>query len=446
MSIFSDKKQEILGDKSLPDTPGVYFFLGTPKPGEGDSGTPKPSEGDMGETRLRSGELRRGKEEILYIGKATSLKSRVRSYFLQDIAVTRGPKIVRMLEQVADVRWQTTDSVLEALLLEAQLIKKHQPPYNTAEKDDKSFYYVIITKEAFPQVLLIRERGMDAHLVGNDMRVKYSFGPFPHGASLKEALKIVRKIFPFRDGSCKPLSGKSCFNAQIGLCPGVCTGAMDAKEYAKTIRNIKLFFEAKKSTVVKHLEKEMKEYAKNLEFEKAQAVKKTLFALNHIHDVSLLKKDASVSSSHTGFRIEAYDVAHLSGKDVVGVMTVVEDGLPNTGEYRQFKLKTETNNDVGNLAEILTRRLQHAEWRFPDLIAVDGSDLQINAVKRVLEALDISIPVVGVVKDAGHKPKDILGDGEMAQKHHDAILLANSEAHRFAIAFHRKRRAKSFLS
>ena len=428
MSIFSDKKQEILGDKSLPDTPGVYFFVGE-------------------------------NAEILYIVKATSLKSRVRSYFLQDIAVTRGPKIVRMLEQVADVRWQTTDSVLEALLLEAQLIKKHQPPYNTAEKDDRSFYYVIITKEAFPQVLLIRERGMDAHLVGNDMRVKYSFGPFPHGASLKEALKIVRKIFPFRDGSCKPFEGspgsrvkpgmtkqaKACFNAQIGLCPGVCTSAMDAKEYAKTIRNIKLFFEGRKSTVVKHLEKEMKEYAKNLEFEKAQAVKKTLFALNHIHDVSLLKKDVAASSSHTGFRIEAYDVAHLSGKDVVGVMTVVEDGLPNTSEYRQFKLKTETNNDVGNLAEILTRRLQHTEWRFPDLIAVDGFDLQINAAKRVLDALDISIPVVGVVKDASHKPKDILGDGEMAQKYHDAILLANSEAHRFAIAFHRKRRAKSFL-
>lgn len=415
MSIFSDKKQEILGDKSLPDTPGVYFFLGENK-------------------------------EILYIGKATSLKSRVRSYFLQDIAVTRGPKIVRMLEQVADVRWQTTDSVLEALLLEAQLIKKHQPPYNTAEKDDKSFYYVIITKEAFPQVLLIRERGMDAHLVGNSMKVKYSFGPFPHGAFLKEALKIVRKIFPFRDSSCKPLSGKACFNAQIGLCPGVCTGAMDVKEYTKTICNIKLFFEGRKSTVVKHLEKEMKEYAKHLEFEKAQSVKKTLFALNHIHDVSLLKKDALDSSSHAGFRIEAYDVAHLSGKDVVGVMTVVENGTPSKGEYRQFKLKTETNNDVGNLAEILTRRLQHTEWRFPDLIAVDGFDLQINAAKRVLDALDISISVVGVVKDAAHKPKDILGDGEMARKYHDAILLANSEAHRFAITFHRKRRAKSFLT
>ncbi len=422
MSRTTDKKEPLLGINSLPDTPGVYFFM----------------EGKV----------------ILYIGKATSLRSRVKSYFSQDIAVTRGPKIVAMLQKATEVKWQTTDSVLEALLLESRLIKKHQPTYNTDEKDDKSFYFVVITKEDFPRVFLVRGRDMEKRKL--DMKIKYLFGPFPQGGSLKEALKIVRKIFPFRD-TCTPaqfsleggavISGKPCFNAQLGLCPGVCSGTIDKAGYAVIIRHIKLFFEGKKSTIVRILEKEMGECAKRLEFEKAQSIKKTLFALGHIYDVSLLKKETSESlgSASAAFRIEAYDVAHLSGKDVVGVMTVLEDGVPNTNEYRQFKLKTETNNDIGNLSEILTRRLQHSEWRFPDLIVVDGFDLQIAAAHRILDALDIPIPVVGVVKDMHHNPKGILGESVLAEIHHDAILLANSEAHRFAIAYHRKRRAKSFL-
>ncbi|MDD5083645.1 MAG: GIY-YIG nuclease family protein [Candidatus Moranbacteria bacterium] len=409
MSMKFGNTKEMVFQKELPDTPGVYFFM------EGKS--------------------------ILYIGKATSLRSRVRSYFSHDISSTRGPKIVAMLEKVTDLKWQTTDSVLEALLLEASLIKKHQPPYNTDEKDDKSFYSVVITKEAFPRVLLMRGRDMDAK---KDMKIRYTFGPFPQGGSLKEALKIVRKIFPYRD-TCKPLSGKPCFNAQLGLCPGVCDGAVTAKDYAKTIRNIKLFFEGKKSMIVRYLKKEMGEYAKRLEFEKAQALKKTLFALSHIYDVSLLRKDAIESYAADSFRIEAYDVAHLSGRDVVGVMTVLESGVPDKKEYRQFKLSIERNNDVKNLEEILMRRLKHSEWRMPDLIVVDGFDLQINVAHAVLEQFAMAIPVVGVVKDEHHNPKSILGEGEFAKKYHDAILLANSEAHRFAITFHRKRRAKSFL-
>jgi excinuclease ABC subunit C len=410
MSTKLDSQKKTVFQKKLPDTPGVYFFM--------------DENGD-----------------ILYIGKATSLRARVRSYFSHDIASTRGPKIVTMIKKMTDVRWRTTDSVLEALLLEAQLIKKHQPPYNTDEKDDKSFYFVVITKEQFPRVLLVRGRDMQKKA---DYKVKYTFGPFPQGGSLKEALKIVRKIFPYRD-VCKPLSDKFCFNAQIGLCPGVCGGEMNALEYAKTIRNIKLFFEGKKSLIIKTLEKEMGKYAKELNFEKAREVKKTLFALSHIYDVSLLRKDVAYLDLGDSFRIEAYDVAHLSGKDVVGVMTVLENGLPNKNEYRQFKLSIERNNDVKNLEEILMRRLKHTEWRMPDLIVVDGFDLQINVARMVLDNFGMNIPVVGVVKDTHHNPKGILGDNNLAEKYHDTILLANSEAHRFAIAFHRKRRAKSFL-
>lgn len=394
----------------FPDTPGVYFFVGE-------------------------------KKDILYIGKATSLKSRVKSYFSHDIAQTRGPKIVRMLDLAREVTWQTTDSVLEALLLEAQLIKKHQPPYNTDEKDDKSFYTVIITKEAFPRVLLVREREREKH--NKEEQIRYSFGPFPQGGAVKEALKIIRKIFPFRDG-CVPRSGKPCFNVQIGLCPGVCAGKMTTKEYAQTIRHIVLFFEGKKVSLMKRLEKEMKAYAKQLAFEKAAVIKKQLFALQHIQDVSLLKREIPRKEEHF-FRIEAYDVAHLSGSDVVGVMTVVENGVSQTSEYRRFKLTIDTNDDPGNLAEILTRRWKHTNWRMPDMIVVDGSIAQRNAALRVLDAFDATIPIVGVVKDAHHKPKSIEGDALLIKKHHNAILVANAEAHRYAIAFHRFRRGKSFI-
>jgi excinuclease ABC subunit C len=418
MSIFSDKKQDILGDKSLPDTPGVYFFVDA-------------------------------KREILYIGKATSLRDRVRSYFSQDIAAMRGPKIVRMLERVADVQWQVTDSVLEALLLEAELIKAHQPKYNTDEKDDKSFFFAVITKERFPRVILVRGRERARAGVAE----KYVFGPFPQGGSLKEALKIVRRIFPFRD-TCKPfdegqINRKPCFNAQIGLCPGVCSGVLSAQEYAKTIRRIKLFFEGKKSLLKKRLEKEMHDCVNRLEFERANEVKKTLFALDHIQDVALLKKEARVTSRWDALRIEAYDVAHLSGKETVGVMTVIGNGERNPSQYRRFKVSQDQNDDVGSLREILARRFNRKEWSLPGLIVLDGFDAHIRIAKEVLSVYDLDIPVVSVVKDNHHKPKDIVGGSDVAASliplHRDAILLANAEAHRFAITFHRARRKKGFL-
>jgi len=212
------KRQDLI-KKKLPDAPGVYFFLGRPSKRDLGLGSRKPESGD-----------RAGK--ILYIGRATSLRSRVRSYFDARLADTRGPAIVVMVEEARGVRYEQTDSVLEALILEANLIKKHQPKYNTKEKSDKSFNYIVITKEDFPRVLLMRER--ELLLKTKNYKLITSIGPFPHGSVLREALKIVRKIFPFRD-KCTPYgspygsqtsigSKRGCFNRQIGLCPGVCTG------------------------------------------------------------------------------------------------------------------------------------------------------------------------------------------------------------------------------
>lgn len=446
--------------KKLPDMPGVYFFLGLPKPS---------SEGGMG-----------AKSEILYIGKATSLRDRVKSYFTQDLLLTRGPKIVRMLELAESIEWQATDSALEALLLEANLIHQYRPPYNTDAKDDKSWNFVVITEEKFPRVLIERGRKIkneklkmknegkrEDQIRSYDIRA--TFGPFPSGGALKEAVKIVRRIFPFRD-TCTPFEERNskkdigharnisrrrrdmggCFNAQIGLCPGVCTGAVSAREYGKTIRNIKLFFEGKKTTIIRNLEREMKREAKTLRFERANEIKETLFALGHIQDVALLKRDMFELSSSARFdtrRIEAYDVAHLGGTDTVGVMTVVSNREIRKNEYRKFIIRGETKgNDLAALEEVVRRRLKHGEWALPHLIVVDGGNLQRSVTEAVLKDFAIDIPVVSVVKDARHQPKGILGPKKERDAFKDDILFANSEAHRYAISFHRKRRGKAFLT
>ena len=383
---------------------------------------------------------------MLYVGKATSLRSRVHSYLGKDLAITRGPLLVKMIAEAASIEYRKTDSVLEALILEADLIKKFKPPYNTEGKDDKSFNCVVITKEDFPQVLIIRKKDLDSSIIPNSKFLIHSwFGPFPHGLQLQEALKIIRKIFPYRDSKCRPLQGRPCFNRQIGLCPGVCTGEISKEEYAKTIRNIKLLFQNKKGAILKSLERDMKTFAKAREFEKADELKRKIFALQHIQDVALIKRESSAFSGRE-FRIEAYDVAHISGKEMVAVMTVVSDGTPAKSEYRKFKVKSVYGaNDTAALAEALDRRLAHSEWPMPRLIVVDGAVAQKNAAEAVLKKYGFIIPVVAVTKDAYHRPKGILGERAFIAAHEKEILLANSEAHRFSIAFHRKRLQKGFL-
>ena len=411
----------------FPETPGVYFFLGAQR-------------------------------EILYIGKATSLRDRVKSYFLQDLLETRGPKIKLMLKRVAWIAYAETDSVLEALILESNLIKAEQPPYNTDAKDNKSYNHVVITDEMFPRVLVVRGRDIEQKKFTNP--VKYIFGPFPAGGALREAMKIVRKIFPYRE-KCSPYERtvkqtpalrqaqgmdvpvRPCFSAQIGLCPGVCSGKVSAREYGRTINHIRLFFEGHKRALVAQLKREMKKAAQELQFEQAGAIKRTLFGLYHIQDMALIKDDLREKHAH---RIEAYDVAHLRGSASVGVMTVVEESRPNKSEYRQFTLRLKHNgNDLSALAEIVTRRLKHREWPLPEIMVVDGSQAQSRAAQQALTLAGITIPVVGVVKNARHQPERLIGPTGLTARFKKEILLANSEAHRFAITFHRKRRRKEFL-
>jgi excinuclease ABC subunit C len=403
--------------KTLPAAPGVYFFLGARK-------------------------------KILYIGKATSLKNRVRSYFAPDLIDKRSKLIENMVAEAVSIEFTVTDSVLEALILETNLIRSHKPHHNTRSKDDKSYNHLVITNEEWPRVLVVRGKDLTERFAAEE--IQYHFGPFPSGKLFQEALKIVRKLFKFYDtkvpvGSEKSkfAKGKIDFNRQIGLYPG----AQSPAEYKETIRHIKLFFQGKKKQIIKELERSMKEKAKLHLFEEAGVIKNKIYALTHIQDVALIKNDSEKFMSDSTVRIEAYDIAHLQGSDMVGVMTVVENGEAKKSEYRKFKITSVKDaNDPAALKEVLTRRFGHPEWTFPSIVAVDGSTAQINAAELVLSQLGLFIPVVAVVKDEHHRARDVLGNKALVSKNKLEILFANAEAHRFAITYHRQKRGKAFTA
>lgn len=424
--------RQYLDSRKLPDKPGVYFF--------------------------------KAGEKILYIGKATSLRDRVRSYFSKDLFRTRSMKIADMVVLADVLDYTETDSVLEALILEAELIKKYLPNYNTRDKDNKSFNFVVITNEPYPKVMILRGRDLEHMKISGEVKVKYQFGPFIQAGMLQEALKIVRKIFPFSDYKCETLSGKPCFNHQIGLCPGVCVGAISKKDYADTIRNIKMFFEGKKRELISKLKTEMNDSAKELNFEDASKIKRQIFSLEHIKDSSLIREDFrkesiefDPQSSKPGvsparentYRIEGYDIAHIQGKSMTGVMVVVENGISKKADYRMFRIRRTGVNDVASLKEVLMRRLRHDEWPWPDMIVVDGGIAQMNVAKEVLNSkangAGKDIDLVAVTKDTRHRPKFILGPKSKIEKREKEILLANSEAHRFTLKYHRKLRSRNMF-
>lgn len=401
---------------NLPDEPGVYFFLGK-------------------------------NDKIIYIGKATSLKQRVASYFNGDLLKTRSPLIENMVEEAINVEFSVTDSVLEALLLETNLIRTHKPKFNTKSKDDKSYNHIVITKEKWPRILLVREKDLTEKF--SRAEIDCHFGPFPSGGLLRDALKIIKKIFQFYDQK-KPVysykskleKGKSEFNRQIGLYPD----PNDLVTYQQTIRHLKLLFRGKKQTIIKELEKEMITLAKNQEFEKASVVKQKIFALKHIEEISLLKRNLYENPHQDMFRIEAYDVAHLGGRNMVGVMVVLNGDELDKAEYRKFKIVgIHKANDKAALKQILERRIEHKSWPLPRLIVVDGNDVQKSTAEEVLHVNNLAITVIAVTKDERHKPVKLLGDREIINHHSDQILLANAEAHRFAINFHRQKQRKSAL-
>lgn len=388
---------------TLPEIPGVYVM--------------KDAEG-----------------RFLYIGKAGNLRRRVSSYFVR----AHDARIEKLVSLIHSLEFHPTDTPIEALILEARLIKEHQPIYNIREKDGKSFLFVEFTKEAFPRVLLVR---------GLEKEKGERFGPFTSAQSIREALKIIRRIFPFNMHPPENIGtfAKPCFDYQVGMCPGTCIGAVGKSDYRKTVRNLRLFFEGKKERIVKLLEREMKLASALLQFEEADRLKRQLFALRHIQDVSLITEGGPQElSGDQVFRIEGYDISHISGTSAVGSMVVFYGDIPAKSEYRKFKIKTiEGSNDTGMLQEVLSRRLGNA-WPLPQCILVDGGSGQVHAMEAVLRAAKIAIPVVGIAKGPERKRNDIIGTIPEGITE-NTLEKVRDEAHRFAVAYHRNLRGRRTL-
>jgi excinuclease UvrABC nuclease subunit len=420
----------------LPEVPGVYLFT----KGRGKS------------------------KKVLYVGKATSLRDRVRSYFDDDLIATRGPRIVDMVTTADGLMHETTPTVLEALVREAALIRHYDPPANAMGKDDKTFLYAVITDEDIPRVIAVRGSDIDfENRITGGIKLTAIHGPFPSGYQLREGLRLIRRIFPFYDTQ-RPLNviakmrNKHAqahveFNRQIGQYPR----NMDRKEYLRSIRNVSLFLSGRVKALRSTLTREMKQAAKEERFEDAAEMRRQLFALDHIQDVSLIREDRDKEKSAP--RIEAYDTAHISGTNAIGVMTVVENGIPVKEDYRTFRIRgfmqaakakdakgsreaKRMNDDIASLKEILSRRMGHPEWQMPKAIVVDGGKTHKKAAETFLQELGILIPIAAVVKDDKHRPREVIGAIRAGISEADAVL-ANAEAHRFSITKHRAARTRS---
>lgn len=373
--------------KKLPQKPGVYLFIGK-------------------------------NNRVLYVGRATSLKRRVLNYFQKRI----DSRIGEMVNLAKKIKYFQTDTILDSVILEANLIKKYWPKYNIRERDDRSFMYVAITNDEYPRPLIVRARELKKISIGKNK----IFGPYQSLGTITKALRIIRRIFPY--STCRPDSGKACFDYQIGLCSGICIGEITPADYRKNIANIILLLDGKKSKLLKKLKKDNPEKAK---------------ALQHIQDVALISQEDSGQPDFN--RIEGYDISHLAGRETVGSMVVFTNGMPDKAEYRLFKIReAPANDDLRALEEVLIRRFRHQEWHFPDLVMIDGGKPQIDFVSRVFKNRQINIPLVGISKFGGDKlifsPKTKKSLRELIVSIKPILLKSREEAHRFALNFSRKKR------
>ncbi|MDB5178484.1 MAG: putative excinuclease subunit domain protein [Patescibacteria group bacterium] len=417
--------------KTLPAEPGVYFH-------------------------------RDAKGKIIYIGKAAVLKNRVMSYFQNK---HRDPKTRLLVADIADTEWVTVGSEVEALFLESEFIKRYKPKYNIDLKDDKNFLYVKISADDFPVVSYVR-RPLDD-------RAHY-YGPFTSSDSLRRAMRMLRKVFPYITHANWPKRG--CLQYHLGLCPGPEEGAIDAIDYRRGIRKLELYLKGEQTKLMTQLETEMQRAAKKKDFEHAARLRDQLTDLRSFGKQMVFGDkeafDLTRDQALTGLaerlelksiprRIEAYDISHLGGVDNVASMVVFNDGVPNRDEYKRFKMNLTGNDDYGHMREVITRRFSPknaAEWPKPDLLLIDGGQGQLAAALSVLDAQGLSVPAIGLAKREEEiirrhlKQEGVAGhwDNEAwvtANTDFESILLPASshvlqllqrvrdEAHRFAITY-----------
>lgn len=416
------------------------------------------------------------KKEVLYVGKAIDLYHRVASYFNRDV----NQKTAILVTQINSVETIIVESELEALILEANLIKKYHPKFNIRLMDDKDYIYIGITQEDYPKVITLRKQDLKS--------VAKYFGPFPSGKTVKNTLKMLRRVFPwcssppkksFLDSYYTAESGgtiaktrfRPCFCYHLGLCPGACVGLIEKTDYNKTISRFSKFLDGKKDELVADLLGEMNKLSLQQKFEEAAKLKKILSGIvyltqtnrvqsylenpNFLEDeknlaLQELQKDLNLAKIPE--RIEGYDISNIGGLQAVGSLVVLTHGEIDKSQYRKFKINPPAGelgkpNDVGMHKEIMQRRLKHKEWPYPDLFIIDGGRGQVRGVHSELLALNINIPIFGLAKRLEwlYPP-----EGEIIKLPKKSLSLKllqklRDESHRFAITYHRKLRDRIII-
>jgi len=401
--------------KSLPRSPGVYI-------------------------------MKDNNKKSIYVGKANSLRKRISSHFKKHSP----SKQDLFIPKVKDIDFIPTVSETEALLLEADLIKRLKPKYNVSLRDDKSFPLIKITTEKFPAIFICRPKKKD--------KAKY-FGPYTNSKAIRELLKEIRKIFPFR--SCRNLPKKACLHFHIGLCAAPCIGKIAPKDYGKIINSICLILKGKREPLLSKLSKQMNALAKKGKFEQAAQIRDQMIALSSIYlggQIENFFQEARqlaeiLNLKKLPFRIEAFDVSNIFGKEAVGSMVSFWRGEPDKNNYRRFRIKESEGqiNDYKMLSEITRRRylrLKNERLKLPDLILIDGGKGQISVVKKELDRLNLDLPLIGIAKSEekiitlNKINPIILSKNSPALR---LIMRIRDEAHRFALAYHHILRRKKIF-
>lgn len=408
--------------KELPKNPGVYIY-------------------------------RNDKDKIIYVGKAVNLKNRVLSYFRNK---DHDVKTEALVANIFDLEWIVTESEIEALILEAELIKRYKPRYNIDWKDDKNYCYIKITHEDYPRVFVV-------HQIIDD-KANY-IGPFVDSKAVRLALKTLRRVFPYC--TCSLPSDKVCLYYHLKLCPGHGPKYISPKDYKKNIDGLIDYIHGDKERVKTQLKKQMADLAKMHQYEKAAEIRDRIAALTKIKFQNIfeesdeIKADKALSGLQTALgligipeRIECYDISNISGKLAVGSMVVFKHGLPAKNDYRRFEIKTVKQiDDFAMHKEVQTRRFNNLNSKdesfskIPDLIVIDGGKGQLSAAMEIIKPLRIRTKVIGLAKRLeevfyfeGEEFKSIT----LPENSESKFLLQRirDEAHRFAITYHRNLRSK----
>ncbi|HUG19322.1 MAG TPA: excinuclease ABC subunit UvrC [Planctomycetaceae bacterium] len=412
--------------------------------------------------------MKDAQERVIYIGKAVNLKSRVISYFTKAAEIDR--RTADLIHAIADVDFIESDSEVDALLLEARLIKDIQPRFNSELKDDKSFPYLqITTNEDFPRIEFTRTPLTQG--------VKL-YGPFANAKKLRGAIAVLQKIFRFRTCSLDIEENderwqwfRPCLLASINQCTAPCNLRISKEEYREDIRRLKMFLDGQKKKLLKEMQQEMQQAASELKFEKAARLRDEITALENIHLRGDLEQHAQpevfytdpkkgVASLKKMFqldkpprRIEGVDIAHLQGGETVASLVQFIDGLPFKHGYKRYRIKTiDGVDDYGAIREVVSRRIRRLKKEgepLPDILLIDGGKGQLNAAMAAMKALGVEPPfTISLAK----KEELVFVPGEAEprrlSRHGFGLRLlqyVRDESHRFAQNYHHLLRSKSTI-